>query len=73
MDIEKLIEAAWEIDRLAEKNEARSKAWRDLAADARKPDADRKDIERRSSALDASEVVDFSTAIDRLRHALKAR
>ncbi len=73
MDIEALIQAAWDIDRLAESNEARSKAWRELAAYARKPGADRQDIERRRCALDASVVVDFSTAIARLRHALRAR
>jgi hypothetical protein len=73
MNIEKLIEAAIEIDRLAEKNEARANAWQALAADARKPDADHHEIERRRKALDASVVVDFSTAIDRLRAALHAK
>lgn len=73
MDIEKLIEAAHEIDRLSEKSATRSKAWQVLAADAKKPDADKRDIERRRQALDAGVVVDFSTAIDRLRAALHAR
>jgi hypothetical protein len=38
---------AREIDRLAETQEARAKAWQDLAVYARQPDADRRQIERR--------------------------
>jgi hypothetical protein len=69
--VTKLIEAAKEIAYLAEKNEARSKAWQELAIDSRKPEIDRREIERRRVALDASKVVDFGTAIDKLRHILK--
>ena len=35
MDIEKLITAAKEIDRIVETQEARTKAWQQLVADAR--------------------------------------
>lgn len=73
MNIEKLIEAAKEIDSLAAKQEARTKAWSDLARDARKTDAVRSDIIRRRRELDECEVVDFSTAIDNLRTALRGR
>lgn len=73
MNLKRLIEAAKEIDRLAEKSEARAKAWLSLAADAKKPDADRHAIEQRRQILDAGVVVDFGTAIDRLRAAIHDR
>ena len=72
MNIAKLIAAAKQIDKLAEKQEERSKAWHRLAIDARKPGADRHEIQRRKMELDASQVVDFSTAIEELRAALHA-
>lgn len=68
----KLVEAAKKIDELSIKQEQRTKAWQELARDARKPSADRKEIERRKSELDASRVIDFGNAIAELRQALKA-
>lgn len=68
----KLIDAAKKIDELSIKQEKRTKAWQELARDARKPDANRKEIERRRSELDASRVIDFGNAIAELRQALKA-
>lgn len=75
MNIEKLIEAAKEIDQLAKQQKAKSKAWHQLAADARKPDADKREIELRRQELDlgASVVTDYGTAIEKLRHALHAK
>jgi len=73
MNIDKLIAAAKEIDGLAEKAEARTKAWQLLAHDARNPDVDRSEIERRKAELDAGQTVDFSSAIQRLRLALHDR
>ena len=73
MNITKLIAAAEEIDRLADKQQARTRAFQQLAIDARKPDADREDILRRKQALDVTQVVDFGTAIADLRAALKAK
>lgn len=69
--MEDLIKAAKKIDALAQKQEQRSKAWQALARDARNPDIDRLEIQRRKSELDAGQVVDFGTAIDELRYALK--
>jgi hypothetical protein len=73
VNIEKLIAAAKEIDALAEKSSARSKAWQELAHDAKKPDADRREIDKRRQSLDAGVVVDFGTAIQHLRNALHGR
>jgi len=73
MNIEKLIVAAKEIDALAEKRSARSKAWQKLAHDAKQPDADRRDIERRRQAMDAGVVIDFGTSIANLQSALHGR
>ena len=73
MNLEKLIKAAKEIEQLNEKSKARSKAWRDLASDARKLFANRLDIERRHAQLDAGVVVDYSTAIDNLINALHSK
>lgn len=72
MNIEKLIEAAKEIDALAAKQEERTKAFQQLARDA-KAGIDRKEIDRRKSELDVCRVVDFGTAIERLRYALRAK
>ena len=72
MDLPKLIAAAKEIDELAQKAAARSKAWQDLALDAKNPDIDRKEIQRRRMALDETVVVDFGTAIEHLQAALHA-
>ena len=68
----RLVEAAKKIDALSVKQEQRTKAWQELARDARKPDADRKEINRRRSELDASRVIDFGNAISELRQALKS-
>jgi hypothetical protein len=73
MNVEKLIAAAKKIDTLAEKQEARTKAWQQLASDARKPGADRHDIDRRRRELDATRVIDFGNAINELRQALRAK
>lgn len=70
MNIDKLIAAAKEIDALAEKADARTREWQLLASDARKPGVDRSEIERRKAELDAGRVVDYSSAIQRLRSAL---
>ena len=67
----KLIEAAKKIDSLGIKQERRAKAWQQLAIDAKKPDADRMEIERRRNELVASGVIDFGNAIEELRQALK--
>jgi hypothetical protein len=68
----KLIEAAKKIEELSVKQEQRTKAWQELARDARNPNIDRKEIDCRKSELDASRVIDFGNAIAELRHALKA-
>ena len=73
MNIEKLIEAAKEIDSLACKQEARTKAWSDLARDARNGGVLRSDIMRRRRELDECVVIDFGTAINKLRAALQGR
>jgi hypothetical protein len=72
MNIDKLIESAKKIDQLAQQQEERSKAWQQLAKDAREG-LDRKEVERRKRELDASRVIDFGTAIAELRAALRAK
>ena len=72
MNIDKLIEAAKRIDELAKIQEERSKAFQQLAKEAREG-LDRKEINRRKAALDSSKVVDFSGAVNNLRKALNAR
>lgn len=72
MNIEKLIAAAEKIDKLAEKQHERTKAWQQLAADSRKG-VDRKEIDARKQLLDSSIVIDFGTAIEELRAALKGK
>jgi len=69
MDIEGLIAAARRIDALAAKHEARAHAWQQLARDAKRG-LDRKEIEGRTSALEC-QVIDYGTAIDALRAALR--
>jgi len=69
MDIEGLIAAAKKIDAIASKHEARSKAWQQLARDA-KAGLDRDEIERRKRELETGQVTDYGTAIDELRAAL---
>lgn len=68
---EKLVNAAKRIDELCLKQEERTKAWAELARDARKPDADRVSILKRRNQLDASGVIDFSDAVQELRIALR--
>lgn len=72
MNIEKLIVAAREIDALAQKQEERGKAWLQLAHDARQSGANRADITQRRQALSGT-VVEFGTAIEDLRAALRAK
>ena len=73
MNIEKLVAAAKEIERLRKKSDEKTKAWGQLAADSRSGKLDRKEIERRRSELDVCNVVDFSSAIAALCSALHAR
>lgn len=68
---EKLVNAAKRIDELYLKQEERTKAWAELARDARKPDADRESILKRRSQLDAGGVIDFTGAVQELRIALR--
>lgn len=70
--IENLIKAARRIDDLAIKQEQRTKEWKELATDARKPDADRVEILKRKKRLDSIGVIDFSSAVQELRIALRA-
>ena len=72
MDIDKLIEAAKEIDRLAELQEQKTLALQELARDAR-AGLDRKDVARRRQAIDQGgrAVIDFGTAVAKLRAALR--
>ena len=72
MNIDKLIAAAKRIDELAKIQEERSKAFQQLAMDAR-DGLDRKEINSRKLALDSVRVVDFGGAIYDLRRALRAR
>lgn len=69
MNIKKLIVAAKEIDLLAKKQEARTKAWQQLAIDA-KNGLDEKEKVRRKHELDVTKVIDFGTSIKKLRAAL---
>jgi hypothetical protein len=69
--INALIISAIKIDALAEKQQERTKDWQQLAKDARNPDIDRAEIQQRKSQLDQTNVLDFGTAIDDLRLALK--
>lgn len=71
MNIGLLITAAEKIDSLAEKQEAKTEAWRELARDARNG-LDHKEIALRKQQLDELVVIDFGTAIDELRAALHA-
>jgi hypothetical protein len=57
---------------LAKIQEERSKAFQQLAMDAR-AGLDRKEINSRKAALNSVRVVDFGGAIDDLRSALRAR
>lgn len=72
MNIRQLIKTAREIDQLAETQRERTEALARLAHDAKQPDADRDEIQRRKAALDATNVVDFGDAIQRLQTALHA-
>jgi len=69
--IDELIIAADKIDALAQKQHDMSKAWQKLAKDARNPEIDIAEIQRRKSQLDEAHVVDFGSAIDELRLTLK--
>lgn len=68
---EKLVNAAKRIDELCLKQEQRTKEWKELATDARKPDADRVEILKRKKRLDSIGVIDFSDAVQELRIALR--
>ncbi|HAR38253.1 MAG TPA: hypothetical protein DCS09_06615 [Porphyromonadaceae bacterium] len=70
MNIEKLVSAAKEIERLRNKSKERTEAWLKLAADAKSGNFDRKEIDRRKQALDVSNVVNFDDAINDLSSAL---
>lgn len=73
MNINKLIEAAKRIDKLARIQERRTKEWQRLAKDAKDLTIPRKEIERRRSQLDSIEVIDFGDAIEELREALGSK
>lgn len=77
MNLDKLIEAAKEIDRLAKLQEERSKKLQQLASKARKYSDEGRIFELRAVQSEAKmlsiTVVDFSNAINDLRRALKAR
>jgi hypothetical protein len=73
MNIEKLIEAAKKIDKLAELREASTKEWAKLAAEARSG-LDRNEVNKRKMKLDSAvNVIDFGDAIAELRRALRTR
>lgn len=72
MNIERLIQAAKEIDRLHTRLKEHTEAWQKLASDAR-AGVDRKEIDRRKHELDETVVVDFGTAIDHLCNVLHSR
>lgn len=73
MNIEKLIESAKEIDRLAQKQEERARRFGELAARARKADPEElRRIQDESRSLSGT-VVDYGDALIALRRALKAK
>ncbi|MDO3380439.1 hypothetical protein [Geoalkalibacter halelectricus] len=72
MDIDKLIQAAKEIDRLRSLQKKRTAAWQQLAVDARQ-DKPESDIERRRVELDQVGTLNFGDAIDALCEALHAK
>lgn len=75
MDIDRLIAAAKEIDRLSQKQEDRTKRLRELAAAARKVEPRSKEhlrIIAESRGISGT-VVNFGDAVNELRKALKAR
>mgnify|MGYP006967062820 CR=1 FL=1 len=61
--LDRLLAAAEDIARLRNRQKERTAAWLQLAADARKPGADRRRIEQRKRELETT-VVDFSDAIE---------
>ncbi len=63
MNIDKLIIAAKEIDRLATIQKERTIAFQKLASNARNG-LDRKEIERRKRELNVTRVVNFGSAIN---------
>lgn len=75
MNIEKLVAAAKELDRLCIKSEARSKRFSELATAARKCMAgsiEHKHLQDECRELGCT-VVDYGDALNALRRALKAR
>lgn len=66
MNLDKVLEAAHEIKRLKLASDARSKAWQDLAKDAKNPEISWTEIMLRRNTLDSSVVVDFGTAVNTL-------
>ena len=74
MNIDKLIIAAKEIDRLAKAQEERTKHLQNLAYKARHVEPNSEEHRRIKSQINTSPVVtDFGNAISDLRKALKAR
>lgn len=65
MNIDKLIEAAKEIERLKQASDKKTKDWQDLAKDVKNESISKKDADIIKQKL-TSTVVDFSTAIDML-------
>lgn len=67
--LDRLLAAAEDIARLRDRQKERTAAWLQLAAEARKPGADRRRIEQRKKEIETT-VVDFSDAIEDLCAAL---
>lgn len=67
--LDRLLAAAEDIARLRNRQKERTAAWLQLAADARKPGADRRRIEQRKREIE-TKVVNFSDAIEDLCAAL---
>lgn len=72
MNVNKLIEAAKEIELLNIKRKERNNKWQQLAVDAKNGLSD-KEIKRRRDGLDAGIVIDFGNAIEKLIVALHAK
>lgn len=71
VDMTELLSAAKEIDDLAKKQEFRSQAFTKLAADDRNPKMNKDEIRKMKCGLDSSLIIDFGSAIERLRLALR--
>ena len=66
MNIDEVISAAQKIKHLRDLQAERTRAWQDLARDAKSGLIPRETILARSRQLDSGQVVDFSTAVEEL-------